>query len=46
MEHDIKKSASKVIEINEGAIRGELNDLVRSTVEETLNGLVDAEAQQ
>ena len=36
----------RVIEINEGAIRGELNELVRSTVEYTLNNLLDAEAQQ
>ena len=36
---------SRVIEINENAIRGELNELVRSSVEETLNNLLDAEAQ-
>ena len=45
MENDITKSKARAIETNEGAIRGELNELVRSTVEETLNNLLDAEAQ-
>ena len=34
------------IQINEEAIRDHLGKLVRSTVEETLNGMLDAEANQ
>ena len=37
---------SKVIKIDESQIQGHLDKMVRSTVEETLNGLLDAEAQQ
>ena len=40
MSNDIKKGSKRVIEINEGAIRGELTELVRHTVEETLNDLL------
>jgi len=36
----------KVIQINEEAIKDHLGKLVRSTVEETLNGLLDAEADR
>ncbi len=34
----------RVVEIDEGKVRLHLDGLVRSTVEETLNGLLDAEA--
>lgn len=37
-------SASKLIQIDEGRIRNHLAEVVRGTVEETLNGLLDAEA--
>jgi len=35
-----------VIRIDEGEIRGHLDKLVRGTVEETLNALLDAEADE
>jgi putative transposase len=34
----------RVVQIDEGRVRSHLDGLVRSTVEETLNGLLDAEA--
>ena len=37
---------SKVIKIDETQIQNHLDQMVRSTVEETLNGLLDAEAEQ
>lgn len=36
----------KIIQLNEGIIKNELKELVRSSVEETLNGLLEAEANQ
>lgn len=36
----------KIVEIDEGAIRSHLGEMVRSTVEETLNAMLDAEAEQ
>ena len=38
-------SDEKIIHLNEGAIKNELKDLVRNSVEETLNGLLEQEAQ-
>lgn len=40
------KHLSKVIKIDEAQIQNHLDRMVRSTVEETLNGLLDAEAEQ
>ena len=40
------KNLSKAIQINEAQIQTHLDKLVRSSVEETLNGLLDAEADQ
>ena len=37
--------SEKIIHLNEGAIKSELKELVRSSVEETLNELLDQEAQ-
>ena len=37
--------SEKIIHLNEGAIKQELKELVRSSVEETLNGLLEEEAQ-
>jgi transposase-like protein len=34
----------KIIQLNEGVIKEELKELVRNSVEETLNGLLDQEA--
>jgi transposase-like protein len=44
MEKDTTKPLSKVIRIDEREIRGHLDKMVRGTVEETLNALLDAEA--
>ena len=46
MNDDSTKSLSKVIRIDEGEIRGHLDEMVRGTVEETLNSLLDAEADE
>ena len=35
-----------IVEVNETAVRGELKKMVRQSVEETLNGLLDAEADR
>jgi len=37
---------SQIIRIDEAKVSHHLNDLVRQTVEETLNGTLDAEAQE
>ena len=34
------------VQLNEGVLKTELRELVRRTVEDTLNGLLDAEAEQ
>ena len=36
--------SEKIVQLNEEVIKGEIKELVRSSVEETLNGLLDAEA--
>ena len=46
MEKDSTKPLGKVIRIDEGEIRGHLDRMVRGTVEETLNALLDAEADE
>ena len=46
MEKDSTKELSKVIRIDESEIRGHLDRMVRGTVEETLNALLDAEADE
>ena len=35
-----------IVQVNETAVRGELKEMVRQSVEETLNGLLDAEADR
>ena len=40
------KDLSKVVRIDEARIGDHVNQVVRSTVEETLNGLLDAEAER
>jgi hypothetical protein len=37
---------SQVIQIDEGKIQAHLGEVVRSTVEETLNAMLDAEADR
>jgi transposase-like protein len=44
MTEDSKKTLGKVVQIDEKRIQDHLGELVRGTVEETLNGLLDAEA--
>jgi len=44
MKKDTTKPLSKVIRIDESEIRGHLDEMVRGTVEETLNAMLDAEA--
>ncbi len=46
MNDDTTKPLSRVIRIDEGEIRGHLDEMVRGTVEETLNSLLDAEADE
>ena len=41
-----EKNLSQVIRIDEAQIEHHLGEMVRSTVEQTLNGLLDAEADQ
>jgi transposase-like protein len=43
---DSTKTLSKVIRIDESEIRGHLDEMVRGTVEETLNAMLDAEADE
>jgi hypothetical protein len=38
--------SEKIVQLNEEIIKSELKELVRSSVEETLNGLLEAEAKQ
>jgi putative transposase len=40
------KALGSVVQIDEGKIQAHLDEVVRNTVEETLNGLLDAEADQ
>ena len=44
MGKDYTQKLDKVIKIDEAQIRDHLGELVRGTVEETLNKLLDAEA--
>lgn len=46
MKKDSTKALNKVIRIDESEIRGHLDKMVRGTVEETLNALLDAEADE
>ncbi len=39
------KDLSQIIRIDEAKVSGHLNDLVRKTVQETLNEMLDTEAQ-
>ena len=45
-EEDKLKPMGQVIQIDEAPIRDHLGELARGTVEETLNALLDAEADQ
>ena len=38
--------SEKIVQLNEEVIKGQLKELVRGSVEETLNGLPEAEAEK
>ena len=38
--------SEKIVQLNEGVIKGQLKELVRGSVEETLNELLEAEAEK
>ena len=38
--------SDNIIQLNEAAIKGELKDLVKNSVEETLNALLEHEADE
>ena len=38
--------SENILQLNEGVIHTELKELVKNSIEETLNGLLDAEADQ
>jgi len=44
--NEAKKAMRKIIHIDDAEVRGQLRELVRDSVEETLNGLLDAEADR
>ena len=44
MDKDTTNTLSKVVQMDEGRIQAHLGELVRGTVEETLNSLLEAEA--
>ena len=45
-EGGVRQPLGSVVQIDEGSIQAHLDEVVRSTVEETLNALLDAEADQ
>ena len=45
MENNCNASENKIVQINEGMIKNHLNEIVRSTIEDTLNQMLDAKAQ-
>ncbi len=46
MQEDTAESLKGAIRVDAGQLRGHIDEAVRSSVEETLNGLLDAEADQ
>ena len=46
MDKDYSSKSDKIIQLNENAVRNHLGQIVRSTVEQTLNEMLDAEADQ
>lgn len=38
--------SEKIVQLNEEIIKGQMKESVRGSVEETLNGLLEAEAQK
>ena len=46
MEEDTAVGLKDAIRVDQGQLRGHIDEVVRSSVEETLNGLLDAEADR
>lgn len=46
MEKDHSSKSEKIIQLNENAVKNHLGQIVRSTVEQTLNEMLDAEADR
>ena len=46
MDKDYSAKSDKIIQLNEDAVRNHLGQIVRSTVEQTLNEMLDAEADR
>lgn len=46
MDHDSTPNRDKIIHLNEAAVRNHLGQIVRSIVEQTLNDMLDAEADR
>lgn len=46
MDQDCTPNRDKIIQLNEAAVRNHLGQIVRSTVEQTLNDMLDAEADR
>ena len=46
MNQDTRPSSKKIININEGLVQSQVSEMVRDTVEETLNSMLDAEADR
>lgn len=44
MAEDTAEGLKDAIRVNDGQLRGHIDEVVRSSVEETLNGLLQAEA--
>ena len=38
--------SNPIVSLDEGAVRGELREMVRKTIEETINAMLDEEADQ
>ncbi len=46
MDKNCTSKPDKIIQLNENAVRNHLGQIVRSTVEQTLNEMLDAEADR
>jgi len=44
VDNDYSSKSDKIIQLNENAVKNHLGQIVRSTVEQTLNEMLDAEA--
>jgi len=44
VDRDYSSKSDKIIQLNESAVKNHLGQIVRSTVEQTVNEMLDAEA--